>query len=316
MLSLEVAAVQDPVGIVEVELVGPCPNTTLSAGFESTRLDLHLKAGETRRFEAPYLSRVRLGGDGATPRLRAAILSRGTRLSPESGESPPDWEQLPLALQSRSLPTLKVTRPVVGSTRLIWMAAALLLVLALRRRPWAAAAVGAGAAALVFWLPEPVVEGHSVRVLEGDVESGRWLEVRGARDSLALPDPAVGWLRHLPQNRELELVAVESDSELGWTASARGARVYHLRELPGLRAPTRAESGGHRFEEAWLREATGTWQALGPWAPGAPLPQSIPSAGAPPGWLVAGLPQGVPILVGHLADGLERDAWMRLVGFE
>ena len=98
----------------------------------------------------------------------------------------------------------------------------------------------------------------------------------------------------------------------GW---AKEDRVYQVR--PGY-----ADAALGLLERAWLRESGASgWTALGPWLRGAPLPSppvstsgsATPGPAAesadPPGWLVAGLPQGVSALVG---GGGRR--WMRWVG--
>jgi hypothetical protein len=68
------------------------------------------------------------------------------------------------------------------------------------------------------------------------------------------------------------------------------------------------------LEEAWLRgEGEALWVPLGAWKRGDPLPSpAVGPAGDPPGWLVAGLPQGRSALVG--GGGRRWLRWVDLAG--
>lgn len=94
-----------------------------------------------------------------------------------------------------------------------------------------------------------------------------------------------------------------------------GTTLFAFRDGSSLSA-AREQNGVFDLEQVWLRESgESEWTALGPWLRHAPLPSPPEnSAGGsagrvdPPGWLIAGLPQGPGALVG---GGGRR--WMRWV---
>ena len=91
-----------------------------------------------------------------------------------------------------------------------------------------------------------------------------------------------------------------------------GTTLFAFRDGSSLSA-AREQNGVFDLEQVWLRESgESEWTALGPWPPARPLaePPRERSAGRvdPPGWLIAGLPQGPGALVG---GGGRR--WMRWV---
>jgi hypothetical protein len=306
---------QDPVGVVELELTGPVETIGIDAGFERTDLSLGLLSGETRRLWSPFLSRARMGSGEPTPRITDPDEARRARVVPGTVVRPIEWAELPVSLKSRGLPALRTVRPEVGALRFAWILAAALLVLGLRRRPAMAALLGVAAGLAVTWIPAAPVEQPVVRVLEGDLRSGRWLQVRGSRERLQLGEPSAGWVRHLPQAADLHLELRESASGVTWSICSPKSRIYFMEEVsipstPGLQGP-----GGHAFGEVWLREPGAAWSPRGPWAGEERLPDELEGAPGPPGWLVAGLPQGVPILAGRLTAEAGEETWLRLVGF-
>jgi hypothetical protein len=309
------AGAQEPIGRIGVELEGPLDSVCLALGAVPTVLEVSVAAGERRRFDVPYVGSSRASAAPLLPRFLGEPPPAGASLVPGSHEPPPVWAELPRGLRNRSLPPLERARVAPDAPRWAALAAALLLVLGLRRRPLAALTVGAAAAlGLLLW-PAPPASGPLQRVLEGDAESGRWLEVRAARESLELADISVGWVRHLPSSAALRLELSTAAGAAAWRLVAAQARVFALREVAG-RAPTRADPGAHDWRRLWLRDPAGDWSAHGPWKRGEVLPPPLAGAPAPPGWLAAGLPQGIGILVGELESGADERLWLRWVGFE
>ncbi|MFT7670380.1 MAG: hypothetical protein ACI8X5_003088 [Planctomycetota bacterium] len=314
-------SVQHPVGSIEVELEGSSSSTMLSAGFESTELSLDLAARQTRRVPAPFVSRAGLGELWNAPSIAGAQRAKGVALLPGTVEPPPDWERLPPSLQRRGLPRPPRIPPTAGTTNLYWMVAALLLVLSLRRRAWIALALGTATGLALLQAPAPVTSRSLIRVLEGDGESGRWLQVRGSRERLDLAEPSTGWLHCLPREVEFHLELTQRGQEIGWAICASGSRIYFMNEVLAPHRPTRVSADGLTFDEVWLREASGAWSARGPWKGDQALPELVLESdsslsSSPPAWLASGLPQGVSVLAGHLMGTAEEDSWVRLVGFE
>ena len=107
-----------------------------------------------------------------------------------------------------------------------------------------------------------------------------------------------------------------SAEPLWWLSAPRGAWVVERTFPVGLRLLQPEVNTFGDLAEVYVRDAAGAWTAHGPWARGAPLPAAGPAAGAtsgsnpapaagnaPPGWLAAGLPQGVRVLVARLGAG-------------
>lgn len=316
LLSWSTAWAQDPVATVEVQIEGPSEVVGFSGGFERTDLCVGLTSGENRRLLVPFLSRDGLGEQFALARLGASQSAADLRWDQESIESPQPWKDLPRSLRSRGLPSLAAVRPRVGGLRWVWLTVAVLIVLGLRRRPWRALLAGALCGTTLYWLPAAPIAPPVVRLLEGDAASGRWIELRGARDRLELEPVSTGWVRHLPQTADRRLEVHEHSGRARWSILSAGARIYFMREVLAVEAPGPQGPGSHVFEEVWLKESGVGWTARGPWRGQGALPNALPAGVSPPGWLVAGLPQGVPILAGRLADEDGNGAWLRYVGFE
>lgn len=303
---------QDSVGVLELTAGGPLGSMRALSGAQETRVELDLQAGEQTSLRLPVLS--------LRNRLQAAepVVTLDTAGSGEAEalgvQWPRPWRELPLSLQSRPLPPVQRSSPAIGLAQWSVLLASVLWVLALRRRPWFAMGLGLlGGTLLLLGLPaSPPAEGAQVRVLEGE-SGGQWLEVRGGRERLLVRGVTPGWLQRVPSRGELRL---EFDaSEPGeWTACFDEGRLFFTREL-GFLGPTSAGPGESAFASCWVRRNGEGWTFHGPWSGNQPL--SPPEAGPlPPGWLVAGLPQGLEILVGKLESGRGESAWLRLVGFE
>ncbi len=311
------ATAQQPVGTVEVELRGPLDEVRFRAGRGETRINTPLAAGESRRLVVPIEVRETQG-------LSRALTDAEPECARPLGElsEPRAWGTLPRGLQSRSLPALERVRPGPGMARLAWLIAAALLVLALRRRPARCAGVGLIAAVGVFLLPAPIArtslivvqEGLTV-MPEGQASSGRWLEVRGARDRLDIAPEAVFWTRLLPSTDDGYLEVLDVAGRVHWRVCAPGSRVFTFQELSAAPVLSRQRNGHADFERTWIREAGAGWAQHGPWAVGEALPRaSEPGAGNLPGWLAAALPQGVGVFIG-VSHHAGETRWVRLVGF-
>jgi hypothetical protein len=213
----------------------------------------------------------------------------------------------------RGLPPLERAVPTPGPARWALLLAAVVLVLAARRTPWRALLVGAlGAASL--WLPLELPREPSLVLLEADLDSGRWLEVRAAREELELEAGSGQWLRTLPGDATCSLRVERRGSGLARTVSAPGARIFASRELKaGLRLSLDENLLGD-LDQVWTRSPDGSWTSHGSWGLGLELPEGARGGSAGlPGWLAAGLPQGVPVLLGR-QEGPSGARWVRLVG--
>lgn len=312
LLAAAWSAPQQTLCSVELELDGPTVGVELGPASLPSRVQVALVAGERRRVRVPFIRPLAQEGLAAPQVLSGALDSDAL----EGVRVPGRFEDLPMALRLRSLPPIESRLPRPLPIHMAWLGAALLVVLGLRRRPAAALLAGAGAGLLLLVLPAGAGGGPSfVRVLEGDGESGRWLEVRGAADRLELGAQERGWLEVQPADRPAELRTREERGALRSEIVALGATVHLRRERVAPVRPTRDGSGGYRFLRVWLREPGAGWQERGAWSGDGPLPPARPEGGDPPGWLAAGLPQGVPILVGELESLEGEPSWLRLAPF-
>jgi hypothetical protein len=234
------------------------------------------------------------------------------------------FEALPRGLRARSPIAPPEALPPVPSPGAVLLVAALFTASwVLRRRGLASLLLGSAGAALVLAIGTPwrAEEPAVFTVAEGQGPVPTFVLVESARGRLAIgssadllrlesrPSAAELVLRGSPSGRDLRIEAA------GATASS--ATLFAMRDGSSLSA-TREQNGVFDLEQVWLRErGESEWIALGPWPrltplPGLPppSPDAIGAAGpeAPPGWLIAGLPQGPAALVG---GGGRR--WMRWV---
>lgn len=304
------AGAQDLLLPVEVEVRGPRTELCLDARRAETRVDLQLGAEERLRLQVPLEVFGALSWDDVRGLGEEA---RVVGLPPEV----PDWAELPRGLRTRSLPPLEEAPARPSAAHLGLFIAGALLVLASRRRPPLALAVGlAGAVGLLFLPRGPSAPG-TASVLEGLAGEPRALEVRGARERLELGTTGPAWWRTLPSSRRRGLDVLARDGRARVFGVAPGSRVFGFQPVPSPDLD-RARNGLDDLARAWLREAGGDWVPLGTWELGAPLPLPEPGdsamgGGRPPGWLAAGLPSGSSALVGELGQVGSR-RWVRLVG--
>lgn len=326
LLAAEVPAAQDGIRIAELRLTGPLREVTLeNAGSWRTRVTCDLAPGEVRTVRVPLATSDAPRDEPELRLLPPDGPGDAVLVALAAGEDPFTWSALPAGLRARSWPPLRPARPRPDAARLALVAGALCLGLALGalgRRRTVALAVGALACAAPFVLPARAPAALALRVHEGDAESGEWLRVDGAREILDLRPGALGWAESLPFARERSFeVTLETGGALRWALSGKGLALYFCEHLSAFESFEPRSNEALALAACWTRDAAGAWTARGAWAVGAPLPP--PGAGggeAPPGWLAAGLPQGVGVLLGRVArDGSEREGgrlgFVRLVGF-
>ncbi len=307
------ALVQDPVGTLGARVEGALGSFRAAAGWETTEVNVQLGSGESAQLRVPLLAR-RQSMELSMGELADAE-DRVTWMEPKV-TWPAPWGSLPYSLQGRSLSPLENSSPSISGLHWAWLGMSLLLVAALRRRPYRALLLGSALAGSLFLLPSAApAQAPQVTLFEGDAPSGRWLEVRGAQDRLSIEGVQPGWLRRLPSNAEGRL-ELERGSGSTWAACFEGARIYYMCETsrhpqPGIQGP-----GRRAMRRTWLRRPGEGWSAHGAWPVSQGFPEAIAGDPGPPGWLVAGLPQGVGVLLGELEPEAGGSAWVRLVGFE
>jgi hypothetical protein len=325
VIALVAAAILDGTGVrvAEVDVQGPVSGLVLDSGAAGeSRFARAFEAGEKMRIAAPVPVE-----DAESPVAPALRWTRQDSL--ETGSIArgaarfAGWREdraaaaiaaLPPGLRARTRPPLGAPDVRAGASELALLPACFVLGLALRRRRGAFVAVGVLGAGFVLALgwPRGGATPSTASVLECDAESDAGLEVAASFGRLTVPlSDLESSVVEIAEGRS-RVVWSETDQDL-WTAAAPGRTIVLLRriELAGKRWG-RDRNGGLALAETWVRDE-GTWTARGPWASSAPLPG--PRAGPPPpGWLQAGLPQGVPILLGRIDDAREQ-RFVRLAGF-
>ena len=308
-----------------VELEGPLDAVVLRLeGSGSTRVEAALLAGEERRLLVPLAARVNptLGPPASWPEPDVAVEGAGrARFAGwEPDPEPAFWAGVPRELRSRPRPPLEESEARAGAAALALVAAAFALLLGWRRRPRLAALAGlagAGAVLLVPLAADP--DADRVEVLEGRAAEGLWLRVGAARGSLVLPPEAAALLEVQPPGVPLAWELQGTGPEPA-RAGAPGALLYLLERWdPAGRRPRAGANELGALAAVWIRRADGSLSARGAWRAGEPLPAE-PATGTgpaepPPGWLLAGLPQGTPVLLARRA-GPGPPRWVRVSGFE
>lgn len=310
--------------VVEVRLEGPLEAVELDRGGRTTRIVGELGPGERRTVSAPLslwspVERTDQIPEGLSIRVLPEE-SIGDAVIVDVAPPRPDlWScGLPTTLTMRSRPPLAPPVPRPDSTRLLLVAAGAAVALALRKRPILALVCGSALAAALLVLPAAPLGSGSVSVLEGDARTGDWVHVRGAIGVIEL---APG---HLPWDDALRAgepphwrVVLTPGAPVRWFLEGAGAWLYLIELLATPPRWTREGSDGLALTRAWIREPAGGWEDHGAWPRGAPLPEPVEQQASPPGWLAAGLPQGVSVLLGRLAIEAEasEETWVRVVGF-
>ncbi len=319
------------VQLVRVQLVGPLRELSIEA---HTRVQCELQAGESGEFVLPVLFDS-ADGPPREPRLSFAQDEPGLgRARFVAFETTPAGESAwPPGLLLRPFPELAVTPVALGPAGWALLAAATLCVLACRRVGWAMALAVLSGALLWVWNWPREEAWQRLRVYEGTFGSELWiqrelgvvqLEVRGWADSaggLKLDiEPAAA---RAQLSTGLSYSAPLHIETPGWRASQIRVQRLRVGELPALRPETSTEPStgpstgpwtGPALARVW-RRLEGAWSYHGAWKRGQALPAAVagPTGSGwlpPPGGLVQGLPQGVEVLVGELAD--DPGTWIRV----
>ena len=302
----------------DVRLRGPLEEVRFDFGAEgTTRVHAALRAGEELALSLPAPVRSPLGAVGLAgiplppPTLRGSGAVEVGGWSP--APAPTDFDLLPPGLRTRPRPPLAAGRP-----RAVWGVLALLglgfvLGFAARRRPGRASLVGVvvGGAVLALTL-RSAAPADGVRLLEGDLRARVWFEVRAGLGSL---ERVEGRLERLPVGGAVAFDVVLEGGRKRVAARAPGAVLYEVRVLTAPAAPDPALFGRGAPAATWWRDSAGAWSRCGPWRWGDPLPAPLEAPGEeePPGWLKAGLPPGIDVLLGRLgAEG--GGSWLRVTG--
>ena len=293
---------QSTITWARVRVEGPLAGLVLTTPAGTTRADRHWLVGEAQILVLPLLL------ESDAPRHEPRIdwdVGPATDSGPRGRARFEGWEgagreplaEVPLALRSRPPAPLAEEAPAVGFGSFALLGGLLILSLAARRsRRLGLGLALAGGAVVWFSGPrsdEPRV--HERSVLEGLSGSTTWLRVRtvdGAR-GLRLPEPARSCALE-PARAGARISISERDGV--WYAGCVG----DLRERSAVAAPDPWPA----LAECWRRE-DGVWSYRGAWPAGAPLPPVLVGP-APPGWLAAGLPQGVGVTLGRI----EAQRWL------
>lgn len=293
----------------EIEITGPAASIVLSMGDAGrTLVDGELARGETRRLEVPLPATSMSMRFTPTIEFDARESSEGRVRFVDWIERPSAVEALPTGLRARARPPVERGRVRPSVSALFLCAAALVLGVSLRRRPLVVGGLAIGCAAGAYALP-PNRDGDAIaRATVYEIASGAPLALRVEASFASLELP--------PGARELAVevlpvgVPVEwrvSLTDGGRKASSPNARFYRLDLIElGARQIVRDTNEWGSLSEVWTR-FDGEWEARGAWNPGSALPVGD-SRDAPPGWLAAGLPQGVDVL---LARARDEDAYLR-----
>lgn len=303
----------------EIELHGPLRELVLAhdapagarASAERLRFDGELADGESRTLAVPVP--VRETTRGRTPRFNwdvaADDAARGraqfVRWLPAAPGTEPPAGVAP-ALRARPRPPVERSAPRVPAAALLALAAGALCSAAARRRTWLAlsAALASGAVAALLVESGASSVAARVRVLEGAADDAQWLAVDTGAARLELSADALAAASEValePADAPLEIVFPLRAGAPVRLAAPR-ARIHVLRVEPALATWSADANPFAPFTRTWLRQG-GAWSAHGGWGRGAPLPPPAASAEAAPGWLSAGLPQGVDVFVGEFARG-------------
>jgi hypothetical protein len=290
-----------------VELSGPLRELELAP---STRVRGELQAGERAQYSLPCWLPA---GEALPrePRLHFAQNEPGLGSARFLG-----WDastpELPVALAYRPFPEWASATGALPLSLLVLALAASLCTLALRR-PLPALALGCGGAlalALFAQLSGPAASG--VRLYEGTPGSTAWVQRELGVGTLSLAAPTQGWqLSVEPRSARLALECSLSAAEAlrvhspgNASAQLRGQRLL-TGELEAFDARSQSVFALGRV---WRRSAEG-WSFHGAWERGLALPPAQPGP-PPPGWLVQGLPQGVEVYLGELAEAPGH--WLRV----
>jgi len=301
LFTLVPVCAQSRVAFAEIEIEGPFQRAVVLAGNAgSTLVEGRFGAGETRRILVPVPVDPDIGRreptiSAASARARfVGWKERDERLA-----------ELPAALRARPPPLAEPARVRTSLATLFVLAASALVGLWLVRSWRAALAVATVASIPAFFLARSAFDRdiHAVEVLDGIAGSSTWQRTRAAWDEIVLPSRGASFDLVTQPSRALEF---EAPLDLARSARARVRATQLIATWPEswpADALARTSNQFAPLAAAWTREE-GNWTFRGPWELGAALGPVV-SGGPPPGWLVAGLPQSVDLVVGEL-DGVPR----------
>jgi len=304
LCALSMAPVTD--GVLELRLEGPLEVVSLDGVRVPTRVLAELAPGETITVRVPWLP---MDAD-ADPKLQGIDGAGGARVEavlPAPGLAPG-------ASARRPLP-----RPVETPARVPmvswWVfAAGLCAVLAARRRPMAAALIGAVFGAGLWALPQSEPERPVVAVLEVGSSGAWWVHV--GTGELEPPASTGLELETRPEGASWEWIVDARDPSLPKRWARASETTALVARSPG---PTevRLDAAANGFEdlnELWRRSPEGEWSRHGSWDVGEPLPPAV-GGGLLPTWLRSGASPGAEVWVGRLREAPEgaQEAWVRVI---
>lgn len=307
---------QSRLAFAEYEIAGPFAGVVLDAGLAgTTTVEGTLRAGESRRVWLPIPT-----SPGAPPlEPRAVSTTVSTTVSTSESREPNSvtnvrflrWRErderlanLSPPLRARPAPVADSVRVRVGLAVLALLAAAFVAGLAILRYVLAAFALAIAASAVAFHLARHALDrdAPAIEVLDGYSGFTEWRRARAARDTLVLPASTEAFDLVVEPGRAALAITTGLDPTPGPRATCRGAVLTAISREPwpaDVLEPTANRLAP--LAAVWVRDE-GEWTFRGPWDLDAPLGPAIPGVD-PPGWLVAGLPQGTRLVVGELQAG-------------
>jgi hypothetical protein len=315
--------------IGEFDLVGPVSGLVLDSGRAGeTRFTRAVDAGERLRVAAPVSVE-----DADSPIVPEIRWTRGGALDPDASargsarfagwrtdEAAESIGRLPPGLLARPRPPVGAPEVRASVATLALLGACFVLGFAARKRRAAALAVGVLGSALVLRLgwTRPSDASSTVSVLECQADEPAALGVSAEFGrTTALLTELEEYVLETPDGRPRLVWTETPEPSTGesdrWSANAPGSAIVLLRRVEiGDRTPRRQSNRGLPLAECWIRDE-GAWSARGGWPSGAPLPDPAERP-PPPGWLQAGLPQGVSILLGRF-ETETGSSFVRVAGF-
>ncbi len=335
------------VGFAELSLRGPLREATLSFGaLGRTRVRANLRDGELRRVVIP----VPLDPAGLLPALDIEVQG-GLPGSPlgaaawsetlDRDGAPADlarnetarrarWSALPLGLARRPVPppidssgdpsgdprSARGVSPPRGSSLLLLACAVGLIGLGWRSNARGAVLCCVAGAALIAVLGARAgrAEHAALWVIDHDPSAAAWIASRAAQDQARIDLNLLLALETRPVDLYLDF---EVDVARAGAAQLQSQGVIVLRQSfdPRGRSIDRSRNAFAAFDALWTREAGALfWDGPRRWerAGSAPAADDSGPLRAPPGWLVAGLPQASAAWVARV-DPREHERLMPLL---
>ena len=304
LCALSIAPLND--GVLELRLEGPLEVVSLDGVRVPTRVLAELAPAETLTVRVPWLP----VDPDADPELRRVEGAGSARV--EAVLSAPALA--PEALSRRPLPRPVETPARVPAVGWWVFVGGLFAVLAARRRPMAAALIGAVFGAGLWALPQAEPERPVVAVLEVGTFGAWWVHV--GVGELEPPAAAAIELETSPLGASWEwIVDARDPSLLRRLAQASEATALVARSPGPAEVPLGVPANGFKdLDELWRRSPAGEWTRHGSWDVGEPLPLAL-EGGLLPTWLRSGASPGADVWVGRLREAPEaaQEAWVRVI---